>query len=47
MPIVHFIFWAETIDRWVQEGYVLPEPGKYITDDFPNETAIAKNCVLT
>ena len=42
MPIVHFGFWPETIEKWVQEGHISAELGKDVYDSSPNETKIAK-----
>ncbi len=40
LPIVHFGFWGETIDKWVKEGHISPEMGKDVYDGSPNECAI-------
>ena len=41
LPIVHFGFWQETLDKWVQEGHLKPEEILNISDGSPAERVIA------
>lgn len=41
LPIVHFGFWDETIEKWCQEGHISNEEAQNVHDGTPNETAIA------
>jgi len=37
LPLVHFGFWRETIQKWVQEGKISEEDGANVWDNSPNE----------
>lgn len=41
MPLVHFGFWEETIEKWRQEGHIDDETAKNVYDRSENETKIA------
>ena len=42
MPLVHFGFWSETLEKWSAEGHLKPEEITGIDDGNPKEQAIAK-----
>ena len=41
MPLVHFGFWEETIEKWRKEGHIDDETAKNVYDGSENETKIA------
>lgn len=41
MPLVHFGFWEETIEKWRREGHIDDETAKNVYDGSENETKIA------
>jgi uroporphyrinogen decarboxylase len=41
MPVVHFGFWAETIDKWYREGHLKVEETPDMWDASPNEVALS------
>ncbi|MGE5582429.1 MAG: hypothetical protein ACM3X9_07805 [Bacillota bacterium] len=42
LPVAHFGFWAETLEKWVAEGHLKPEEIAGVADGTPAETAIAR-----
>lgn len=41
MPVVHFSYWADTLDKWCTEGHISPEEHRGIADGTPDETAMS------
>lgn len=41
LPVVHFGFWEETLQKWCAEGYLQPDQIRDVADGNPQETAIA------
>jgi len=37
LPLVHFGFWAETIERWNKEGHITDADARDVWDNSPNE----------
>ena len=42
LPVVHFGFWRETLNRWVEEGHIPPAPYESRTDGMPGEKEVAE-----
>jgi len=42
MPVVHFGYWEETLQKWCDEGYLKPEEMKDVSDGSVSETALSK-----
>jgi hypothetical protein len=42
MPLVHFGFWNETLDKWAEEGYVTKEEAKGWFDGNPIDAELAR-----
>ncbi len=42
MPIVHFGYWEETLEKWVNEGYLLLDDIKGVADGNEKEATISK-----
>lgn len=42
LPIVHFGYWTETIEKWHQEGYINDSEASGVYDNSPNEEIISK-----
>lgn len=42
MPLVHFGYWNELLDKWVSEGHITAEERQDCYDGSPNDTLIAK-----
>lgn len=42
MPIVHFGYWTETIEKWHQEGHITDEEAIDVWDNSPNEGIISR-----
>lgn len=40
LPLVHFGFWRETIEKWHNEGHIDAETAQNVTDNSPNEHKI-------
>ncbi len=41
LPIVHFGYWGETLQKWVQEGHLKPEELQGVGDGSPAEAALS------
>jgi len=41
LPIVHFGYWRETLQKWVAEGHLTPEEIKDVSDGSPAESALS------
>ena len=41
LPVVHFGYWGETLQKWCDEGHIKPEELERIEDGSPAETAIS------
>lgn len=41
MPIVHFGYWAETVEKWCNEGHLKPEEIAGVSDGSPAEKAVS------
>jgi len=42
LPVVHFGFWTELLEKWVDEGHLKPDEIENVTDGSTNEIAIAE-----
>ena len=42
MPVVHFGYWNETLDKWAQEGHITEEQARSWADGNPTDAAIAQ-----
>ena len=42
LPVVHFGYWGETLEKWVQEGHLTEEETKAYWDGSPADRALAK-----
>lgn len=42
MPVVHFGYWEETLEKWCMDGHLIPEEIKYVSDGSPNEIALSR-----
>jgi len=42
MPVVHFGYWNETLDKWADEGHISVDQAKSWTDGNPTDDVIAK-----
>jgi len=40
MPVVHFGYWNETLDKWAAEGHITPEQARTWADGNPTDAAI-------
>ncbi len=43
LPVVHFGFWTETLEKWAAEGHLSPEELQGVYDGSPAENVIAAN----
>jgi len=41
MPVVHFGFWKETLDKWVKEGHISREVAESWSDGNPTDAALS------
>ncbi len=41
LPIVHFGYWGETLEKWVQEGHLTPDEIANYGDNSPSDVALA------
>ena len=41
LPVVHFGFWDETVEKWKNEGHIDAETAKNVSDGSENQTKIA------
>lgn len=41
MPVVHFGYWAETVEKWCDEGHLKPEEIVGVSDGSPAEKAVS------
>jgi hypothetical protein len=41
VPVVHFGYWGETLQKWAQEGHITPETVKTLGDGNPTDAALA------
>lgn len=41
LPLVHFGYWEETIEKWCDEGHITPQEAKDVWDGSPNENLIS------
>ncbi len=42
LPVVHFGYWEETLQKWCDEGHLKPEEITDVADGSPNEKALSK-----
>ena len=42
MPVVHFGYWNETLDKWAKEGHITEEQARSWGDGNPTDTAIGE-----
>ena len=42
LPLVHFGFWAETIEKWNKEGHIADADAEAVHDNSPNEQKLTK-----
>jgi len=42
MPVVHFGYWNETLDKWADEGHISVDQAKSWADGNPTDDVIAK-----
>lgn len=42
MPVVHFGFWKETLEKWAQEGHIRPDQAQNWTDSNPVDKEITR-----
>lgn len=42
LPVVHFGFWRETLEKWAAEGHILPEEAKSWGDGNPTDAVISQ-----
>jgi len=42
MPVVHFGYWNETLDKWAAEGHITKEEAKTWTDGNPSDVSIGE-----
>lgn len=42
MPVVHFGYWEETLDKWCEEGHISPEEREGVSDGNEKDIVIAK-----
>lgn len=42
MPVVHFGYWRETLDKWAMEGHITPEQAASWGDGNPTDAVIAR-----
>ena len=42
LPVIHFGYWHETLEKWAQEGHITVEESKTWGDNNPTDFAIAK-----
>jgi len=45
MPVLHFGFWEELLEKWVSEGHLKQEAIINIYDGSPNDRAIGRKLV--
>ncbi len=41
MPVVHFGYWPETLEKWCREGHLRPEEITQVSDSSPQERVIS------
>ena len=41
LPLVHFGYWGETIQKWMEEGHLTKEEADGVGDGSPNESALS------
>ena len=42
LPVVHFGFWTELLDKWVEEGHLKPEEITDVSDGSANDSLIGE-----
>ncbi len=43
LPIAHFGFWTETLEKWAEEGHITAEEAKNWSDGNPTDAVISEN----